>query len=94
MSVINPIVKKANDLSIMLQDRALEKIGMTVPEIEKAGALAIEKIIKRANANLVLNPSQEGDDFALKMNTLISERKTTVKKSKAHKPKEEKEEFL
>ena len=91
MSVITPMVKKANDLSIMLQDRALEKTGMTVPEIEKAGALAIEKIIKRANANLVLNPSKEGDDFALKMNTLISERKTTVKKSKAHKTKEEKE---
>lgn len=88
IEVIDSIYEKSLVLVDLLQRRAMEKSGMSIPEIEEKCADCYEAIIQRANASIILNPTQEGNDFAVYMNTLISERKLSVKKHNANKQKE------
>ena len=81
--IIDPMVEANTETIELTQKRAMEKNRPKVDELRVACNDTYRQIILIAQSSVVINPTTEGEEFILAMNTLIKETKIAEKQRKA-----------
>lgn len=81
--ILDPMIKANTETIELTQKRAMEKNRPKVEELRLACNETYRKIVLIAQSSVVINPSEEGEQFILEMNTLINQAKLAEKQRKA-----------